>query len=90
MKHFGESLGLPTIVDETGNVIIKKKASLGNEHKQILALQSHLDMVHQKNNDTNFDFATQGIQSYVDGGWVKARGTTLGADNGIGVASMPA
>ena len=60
------------------------------EDRQKVVLQSHLDMVHQKNNDTQFDFDTQGIQMYVDGDWVKAKGTTLGADNGIGVATIMA
>jgi dipeptidase D len=88
MKEFGESLNLPTVVDEVGNVIIKKPASPGNENKTTIVLQSHLDMVHQKNNDTDFDFDTQGIQMLVDGDWVKANGTTLGADNGLGVATI--
>lgn len=89
-KGFGESLGLPTTVDHVGNVIIKKPASPGMENKPIVALQSHLDMVHQKNNDTVFDFDTQGIDMYIDDDWVKAKGTTLGADNGIGVAAIMA
>jgi dipeptidase D len=88
MMQFGNSLGLPTIKDECGNVIIKKPASKGMENRQTVVLQSHLDMVHQKNADTNFDFNTQGIDMFVDGDWVKAKGTTLGADNGIGVASI--
>ena len=88
IKAFGESLKLPTTVDEVGNVIIKKPASKGMEHRQTVVLQSHLDMVHQKNSDTVFDFETQGIDMYVDGDWVKAKGTTLGADNGIGVATI--
>lgn len=87
-KAFGESLNLPTYVDEVGNVIIKKPATAGMEDKVTVVLQSHLDMVHQKNADTNFDFLTQGIEMQVDGDWVKAKGTTLGADNGIGVASI--
>ncbi|AKD03947.1 aminoacyl-histidine dipeptidase [Pontibacter korlensis] len=87
---FGHNLGLETHKDETGNVIIKKPATPGMENRQTVAMQSHLDMVHQKNNDTNFDFDTQGIDMYVDGDWVKARGTTLGADNGIGVATIMA
>jgi len=87
-KNFGEGLGLDTYVDETGNVIIKKPASTGMEGKAIIALQSHLDMVPQKNSDTDFDFETQGIQMFVEGDWVKAKGTTLGADNGIGVAAI--
>jgi len=89
-KNFGEKLGLDTYVDETGNVIIKKPASPGMENKSILALQSHLDMVHQKNADTDFDFDTQGIEMFVEGDWVKAKGTTLGADNGIGIAAIMA
>ena len=88
MVAFGESLGLPTMEDDIGNVIIKKPASAGMEDRTIIVLQSHLDMVHQKNADTNFDFDTQGIDMYVDGDWVKAKGTTLGADNGMGVASI--
>ncbi len=90
IKNFGEQLGLPTVVDEIGNVIIKKPATPGMENRQTVALQSHLDMVHQKNASTNFDFDTEGIRMYVEGDWVKTEGTTLGADNGIGVASIMA
>ena len=90
IKDFGHSLGLETLEDEVGNVIIKKPASPGMEDRVTIVLQGHMDMVHQKNADTDFDFDTQGIQMYVDGDWVKARGTTLGADNGIGVASAMA
>lgn len=88
IKSFGESLGLPTIVDETGNVLIRKPASAGMENRKMVILQSHLDMVCQKNSDTQFDFETEGILTKVDGDWVKAHGTTLGADNGIGVATI--
>ncbi|MFZ7145169.1 MAG: beta-Ala-His dipeptidase, partial [Bacteroidota bacterium] len=88
MMEFGKKLGLPTSKDETGNVIIRKPASKGMEDRQTVVLQSHLDMVHQKNANTKFDFNTQGIEMLVDGDWVKANGTTLGADNGIGVASI--
>ncbi len=88
MVDFGNKLGLPTQVDPIGNVIIKKPATKGMENRKTIVLQSHLDMVCQKNNDTNFDFDTQGINMFVDGDWVKAKGTTLGADNGIGVASI--
>ncbi len=88
MLEFGKKLGLETSRDEVGNVIIKKPASEGMEHKQTVVLQGHLDMVHQKNAATNFDFNTQGIDMYVDGDWVKAKGTTLGADNGLGVATI--
>ena len=89
-KSFGEGLGLETYVDAAGNVIIKKPATAGMENKKTVVLQSHLDMVHQKNADTEFDFSAEGIRSYVDGEWVTAEGTTLGADNGIGVASIMA
>jgi dipeptidase D len=88
IKMYGEKLGLHTYVDEAGNVIIKKPASKGMENKVAIVLQSHLDMVHQKNADTLFDFDKQGIDMWVDGDWVKAKGTTLGADNGIGVATI--
>jgi dipeptidase D len=87
-KGFGERLGLETIVDEVGNVIIKKPASPGMEDRPIVALQSHLDMVHQKNADTDFDFTTEGIKMIIEEDWVRADGTTLGADNGIGVAAI--
>lgn len=90
MKKFGEDLGLPTMADEVGNVIIKKPASSGMEDRKTIVIQSHLDMVHQKNAATNFDFDSEGIRMYVDGDWVRADGTTLGADNGIGVASIMA
>jgi dipeptidase D len=88
MKAFGESNNLNTYVDPSGNVIIKKPASLGMENRQTVILQSHLDMVHQKNADTVFDFNTQGINMLIDGDWVTADGTTLGADNGMGVATI--
>ena len=88
IKEFGDKLGLPTTVDEAGNVIITKPATPGMEDRQAIVMQSHLDMVCQKNNDVDFDFETQGIQMFVDGDWVKAKGTTLGADNGLGVATI--
>lgn len=88
MKSFGESLHLETLVDNAGNVIIKKQASAGKEDRPTVILQAHLDMVHQKNADTKFDFDNEGIRCFVDGEWVKAEGTTLGADNGIGVAAI--
>tara|TARA_R110002050_G_scaffold4573_2_gene22102 strand:+ start:13594 stop:15054 length:1461 start_codon:yes stop_codon:yes gene_type:complete len=90
MKDFGKSLNLETIEDEVGNVIIKKPATQGMDNRVTVVMQSHLDMVHQKNNDTVFDFETQGIDMYVDGDWVRAKGTTLGADNGLGVATIMA
>ena len=90
MKNFGSSLGLATEVDAVGNVLIKKPATAGMENRKKVVLQSHLDMVHQKNGGTTFDFDTQGIEMYVDGDWVRAKGTTLGADNGLGVATIMA
>ncbi|RMA58607.1 aminoacyl-histidine dipeptidase [Ulvibacter antarcticus] len=90
MKDFGKNLNLETIEDEVGNVIIRKPASSGMEDRTPIVMQSHLDMVHQKNSDTVFDFDTQGIEMHVDGDWVRAKGTTLGADNGLGVATIMA
>ena len=90
MKDFGAKLGLETIEDEVGNVIIKKPATSGMEDRVTIVMQSHLDMVHQKNNDTVFDFETQGIEMHIIGDWVKSKGTTLGADNGLGVATIMA
>ncbi|WGQ15203.1 aminoacyl-histidine dipeptidase [Sphingobacterium faecium] len=88
MIDFGKKLGLEVCEDHVGNVLMRKAATPGMEDRKTVVLQSHLDMVHQKNNDTNFDFDTQGIDMFVDGDWVKANGTTLGADNGIGVATI--
>ncbi len=90
MKAFGANLDLETIEDEVGNVIIKKPATTGMEDRTTVVMQSHLDMVHQKNSNTIFDFDTQGIDMFIDGDWVKAKGTTLGADNGLGVATIMA
>lgn len=90
MVDFGNSLGLETFTDDVGNVIIRKSATTGMEARKMVTLQSHLDMVHQKNNDTDFDFETQGIEMIIEGDWVKAKGTTLGADNGLGVATIMA
>jgi dipeptidase D len=90
MKDFGNQLGLETFEDDIRNVIIRKPATPGMENIKPVVLQGHLDMVHQKNADTIFDFDTQGIDMYVDGDWVRARGTTLGADNGLGVAAIMA
>ena len=90
LANYGRSLGLETIVDEIGNVIIRKPASPGYENHPGVILQGHMDMVPQKNNDTVFDFAKDPIEAYIDGEWVTAKGTTLGADNGIGVAAAMA
>lgn len=88
VKDFGEKLGLETIVDEVGNVIIKKPASPGMENKTPVILQAHVDMVPQKNSDVEHDFDKDGIKMLIDGDWVTADGTTLGADNGIGVSAI--
>ena len=90
MKDFGTQLGLETFEDDIRNVIIRKPATKGMENRKAIVLQSHLDMVHQKNNDTIFDFDKEGINMTIDGDWVRAKGTTLGADNGIGVATIMA
>lgn len=82
----GKRLGLETYQDETGNVLIRKPASAGMESKPMVTLQAHVDMVPQKNSDTTHDFLKDPIDAYIDGAWVTARGTTLGADNGMGVA----
>jgi dipeptidase D len=85
---FAKKAGLAAIRDSAGNVIVKKPGQGNGLSKDPVILQAHLDMVHQKNSDTSFDFDTQGIEMYPDGEWVKAKGTTLGADNGIGVACI--
>ena len=86
LLDFGKKLGLDTRRDEAGNVIIRKPATPGMEDRQTIVLQSHMDMVCEKNRDIDFDFTKDAIQTYVDGEWMKAKGTTLGADDGIGVA----
>ncbi len=90
MKQFGQSLGLETIVDAVGNVIIRKPATPGMEDRLGVVLQGHLDMVPQKNSDKVHDFEKDPIEAYVDGEWVRANGTTLGSDNGMGVAAAMA
>jgi dipeptidase D len=85
---FGETQGLETIQDETGNVLIRKPATPGREGCKTVALQAHLDMVPQKNATVEHDFLNDPVDAYIDGEWVTARETTLGADNGIGVALM--
>lgn len=86
LKAFGKSHGYETKVDETGNVLIRKPATAGYENKKTVILQSHMDMVCDKLVDIDFDFTTDAIQTYVDGEWMRAKGTTLGADDGIGCA----
>jgi dipeptidase D len=90
MRKFGEGLGLETIVDGVGNVIIRKPATPGMENRKTVVLQGHLDMVPQKNSDKDFDFEKDPIIAFIDGDWVTADGTTLGSDNGIGVAATMA
>jgi dipeptidase D len=90
MADFGKKLGLEVLRDDIGNVIIKKPASKGKEKSPSVMMQAHLDMVHQKNDGTQFDFEQEGIKMLIDGDWVRAQGTTLGADNGLGVASIMA
>lgn len=90
MIEFGNNLNLDTLVDKVGNVIIKKVATSGFKNRKPIVMQGHIDMVHQKNADTIFDFDKEGIKMFVDGDWVKAKGTTLGADNGLGVAAIMA
>ena len=90
LVNFGKGLGLESFVDEVGNVIIRKPATPGMENRKGVILQAHMDMVPQKNNDTVHDFVNDPIQTWIDGEWVKAKGTTLGADNGMGVAAAMA
>ncbi|MBR1448552.1 MAG: aminoacyl-histidine dipeptidase [Prevotella sp.] len=86
LRQWGESHGLETKVDETGNVLIRKPATPGYENRKTVILQSHMDMVCDKLVDVDFDFDRDAIQTYVDGEWLRAKGTTLGADDGIGCA----
>ena len=86
LRNWGESHGLETKVDETGNVIIRKGATPGYENRKTVILQSHMDMVCDKLVDVDFDFDHDAIQTYIDGEWMRAKGTTLGADDGIGCA----
>jgi len=88
LKDFGEKHKLVTKIDETGNVLISKPATKGYEKHKTIILQSHIDMVCEKNSDVVHNFDTDPIQTYIDGDWVKAKGTTLGADNGIGMSMM--
>ena len=90
LVNFGKGLGLESLVDEAGNVIIRKPATPGMENRKGVILQAPMDMVPQKNNDTVHDFTRDPIETFIDGDWVKARGTTLGADNGLGVAAIMA
>jgi len=88
VENFGKNLGLETLRDDAGNIIIRKPATPGMENRKGVILQGHLDMVPQKNSDKTHDFENDPIEGVVDGEWVKANGTTLGADNGIGVSAI--
>jgi dipeptidase D len=88
LKSFAENQNLEFKIDDAGNVIIRKPASSGFENKKKIILQAHMDMVCEKNSDVVFNFDTDPIQTYIDGDWIKARGTTLGGDNGIGMSMM--
>jgi dipeptidase D len=90
MVDFGKKHNLETIVDKTGNVIIRKPATKGMENRKGIVFQTHLDMVPQKNSEKKHDFEKDPIETIIDGEWVKANGTTLGSDNGIGVAATMA
>lgn len=87
LQAFGKKHNLETLTDEVGNVLIKKTATPGMENRKTIVLQSHVDMVCEKNNDVQHDFLNDPIETEIDGEWLKAKGTTLGADNGIGVAT---
>ena len=88
LMNFAEEQGLEAKKDEAGNILIKKPATPGKENLKTVILQSHIDMVCEKNSDSNHDFLNDPIETYIDGEWLKAKGTTLGADNGIGVATQ--
>ena len=88
LMNFAEEQGLEAKKDEAGNILIKKPATPGKENLKTVILQSHIDMVCEKNSDSNHDFLNDPIETYIDGEWLKAKGTTLGADNGIGMATQ--
>ena len=90
LENYGKSLGLETLRDEIGNVLVRKPATPGMESRKAVVLQSHMDMVPQKNSNVAHNFETDTIKAYIDGDWVTAKDTTLGADNGIGVAAAMA
>jgi len=90
LENYGKSLGLETLRDEIGNVLVRKPATPGMENRKAVVLQSHMDMVPQKNSGIAHNFETDPIQAYIDGDWVTAKDTTLGADNGIGVSAAMA
>jgi len=87
LKAAGEKLGVETTVDSAGNVVMRKGATPGKEKSPTVILQAHMDMVCEKNSDVQHDFENDPIDIYIEGNWLKAKGTTLGADNGIGIAA---
>lgn len=90
LLDFGKNAGVETFKDEAGNIIYRKPATPGMEDRKTIILQAHMDMVPQKNKETEHDFEKDPIRAYVDGEWVKAKGTTLGSDNGMGMAAIMA
>ena len=90
LLDFGQKVGVETFQDEAGNIIYRKPATPGMENRKTVILQAHMDMVPQKVKETEHDFENDPIQTYIDGEWVRAKGTTLGADNGMGVAAIMA
>ena len=90
LLDFGKHAGVETFIDPAGNIVMRKPASPGMENRKGVILQAHMDMVPQKTKDSNHDFVTDPIETYIDGEWVRAKGTTLGADNGMGVATIMA
>ncbi len=90
LLDFGKQAGVEAFLDAAGNVVMRKQASAGMENRKGVILQAHMDMVPQKSKDSSHNFETDPIETYIDGDWVKARNTTLGADNGIGVAAIMA
>ena len=88
IRNYAEQRGFLTRTDQAGNLVVYKKAFAGYSEYPAVILQAHVDMVCEKNEDTKHDFYNDPIEPYVDDGWIKARGTTLGADNGIGVSAM--
>jgi len=90
LENFGKSLGLETLRDEIGNVLVRKPATPGMEDRKAVVLQAHMDMVPQKNSGIAHNFETDPIEAYIDGDWVTAKDTTLGADNGMGISAAMA
>ena len=90
LLDFAKKHNIDVRTDKVGNVVMTKPATKGHENAPTVILQAHMDMVAEKNNDVQHDFLKDPIDTYIDGDWVKARGTTLGADNGIGMAAAMA